>query len=119
MSQIDVAKVEHRMRIVLGGFRQQPAAIAVADVAGLSADQPRDRPHFGELAHVEFDHLLRRAVQKLCEPHRHLVFADAFGSYEKEYAVGLFRPDLESELRYAHDASDIPSRALLSRHRSV
>ena len=36
--QIDVSEVKHRVWIILRRFRQQPAAVAVANVTGLGAD---------------------------------------------------------------------------------
>ena len=104
------------MWIVLGRFREQAAPVAITDITRFGANEPRDRPTLGELAHVELDHLPRRAIEKLRQRHRHLVLAHAFRSYEQERAIGLFRSDLESKLRDAHNAGDVSSRALLTRH---
>ena len=55
--QVNVAKIEHRMRIVFRRLRQQ-AALAVTCVARLCADEPRNRVRLGILAQIERRDLL-------------------------------------------------------------
>ena len=58
----------------------QPAALAIADIAGRRALQRRDGVRLLELRHVDGDHVLLAAVERLGERERGLGLADAGGA---------------------------------------
>ena len=64
----------------------QLAAVAVADVAGRRADQPRDRVRLAELGHVDPDERLLGREQPLRERLDQLGLADAGRAEEQERA---------------------------------
>ena len=66
----------------------QLSCFLVADVAGRRADEPADRVPLLELAHVEADHHVLAAEQRLGERPGELRLADAGRAEEEEAAVG-------------------------------
>ena len=70
----------------------QLAALAVADVAGRRADQPRDRVRLAELGHVDPDERLLGREQPLRERLDQLGLADAGRAEEQEASPAGGRP---------------------------
>jgi hypothetical protein len=84
---LDLVEQEHGVRLAADRLCQL-TGLLVADVAGRRADEPADRMPFLVLAHVEADHHVLAAEQRLRECPRELRLADAGGSQEQEAAVG-------------------------------
>ena len=82
---LDLVEQEHRVRPPADRLGQL-ARLLVADVAGRSADEPGDRVPLLELAHVEADHRVLVAEQRLGERPRQLGLADPGRAEEQEAA---------------------------------
>ena len=88
---LDLVEQDHGVRAPAHGLGQL-AAVAVADVAGRRADQPRDRVRLAELGHVDPDERLLGREQPLRERLDQLGLADAGRAEEQEACRAGGRP---------------------------
>ena len=90
MGLLDFVEQDHAIGLPPHRFGQ-PAALAIADIAGRRAFQRRDRMRLLEFRHVDGDDVLLAAIERLGQRQRGLGLADARGAAEHEDADGLVR----------------------------
>ena len=90
MRLLDLVEQQHRIGPPPHLLRQL-SRFLVADVTGRRADEPRDRMALLELAHVEADHEVLAAEERLGQRARELGLADAGRTEEQEAADRLAR----------------------------
>jgi len=114
---LDLVEQDHRVGLPAHLFGQL-AALLVADVAGRGADHPRDGVLLHVLGHVDADHAVLVAEQRLAQRLAQLGLADAGRTQEDERADRPVRV-LEPRARAAHRLRDGLDGLLLPDHAPV
>ncbi len=88
MGLLDFVEQNHAVRLSPYRFGE-PAAFAIAHIAWRCAFQRGDGMRLLKLRHVDGDHVLLAAIERLGQRQRGLGLADAGGAGEHEYADRL------------------------------